>query len=550
MDSLYREAKTSDEYVERGKDRAEFVGGGVAAAMPFLIGQIGRDDDGFHRTNRAVALSEAGVDSLDPFLRRQYLDKGAHGLVERIAFNRVQDLVPSGYTGGESSDLSRAGTGARPAGDSIRRQITVSPGAQPRRLSYEGLTEDDLGPNGQKGYIWANPDQPQYGYAVGNYSRGKVSSGSDSNPAVNFLDVDMPESKSGRFATTGEVVEGADFASNRVWGQRDYGRGRRSDGDVMFPKESIRGRSEVTAADVFTDAQRRGFDLEAGDFSRDPGKAFKELVEGYAERRGMPPVQALESIATPVPPLGRSDRFAGRLPVFEQFATAQADPESLRRSGLGTAYTASSTRNLDGLHLVSDPGEWHLQRQFEVNPRLVTPVTRAGNFLRRQSGVGLMAGIDVALNPEINQALKEGRTADAVFQGGLSVGGGVATEFAVKRGLSALANRGVTAPLQVAAQAASPLAAIQMAALAERSTPDPYAGRYQGQTVSRHQGTGGEQLRVQRQGPGNPGSVRLGEAVLNGRKVFVPYGSVAGERRVGAKKIGRPLWDLGQFFGR
>jgi hypothetical protein len=42
----------------------------------------------------------------------------------------------------------------------------------------------------------------------------------------------------------------------------------------------------------------------------------------------------------------------------------------------------------------------------------------------------------------------------------------------------------------------------------------------------------------------------LGRAILNGKPVFVPYGSVAGEKKVGAKKVGRPLWDLGQFFGR
>lgn len=461
------------EYEERLNSQAKIGVGAFAGAVPALIGLANRDDYGFEKTKRAISLAEIGANSLDPLLRKRYLEQGPYALIDQLTFDRVQELVPPGYAEFKPSDLSRAGTAPSPAGESIRRQITVSPSAQPRRLSYEGLTDADLGADGQKGYIWANPEQPQYGYAVGNYNRGGAQS--SSNPAVNFLDVDMPESKAGPFATTGEVVRNSRFATDRTWGQRDYGEGARADGDVLFPKEAIKGRSEVTAADVFTDARRRGFDLEAGDFSKDPGKAFKELVEGYAERRGMPPVQALESIATPVPSLGTSDRFAGSLPIFQQFATSQASPENLERSGIGTVFerSAGAQGGHEGrLFLDSGSDTWSPTRHFEINPRLVKPESRAGNFLRRQSGVGLMAGLDLALNPEINKALQEGRTADAVFQGGLSVGGGVVTEAAAKRGLSALANRGITAPLQLASQVASPLAAIQMAALAERSTPE------------------------------------------------------------------------------
>lgn len=459
-------------YKERKATEAKIAGGAAAGLVPALLGVLGRDDYDFHKTNRAVTLAEIGADSFDPSLRERYLTQGPYALIDKPTFDRVQELVPSGYSEFKPSDLSRAGTSTSPDGESIRRQITVSPSAQPRRLSYEGLTEADLGPDGQKGYIWANPEQPQYGYAAGNYNRGGAQS--SSNPAVNFLDVDMPESKSGPFATTGEVVRSSGFAANRTWGQRDYGEGARADGDVLFPKESIRGRREVTAADVFTDARRRGFNLEAGDFSKDPGRAFKELVEGYAERRGMTPVQALESVATPVPPLGTSDRFAGSLPIFEQFAASQANPENLQRSGIGTVFQRSGGgqgRHEGRLFLDSGTDTWSPTRHFEINPKLVKPESRAGNFLRRQSGVGLLAGLDLALDPGINKALQEGRTADAVLQGGLSVGGGVLTEAATKRGLSALANRGITAPLQLASQAAPPLAAIQIAALAERSTP-------------------------------------------------------------------------------
>ena len=129
---------------------------------------------------------------------------------------------PPGYSDFLESDLSKAGI-EPPAGGNIKRQITVSPSAQPRRLSYEGLAESDLGDMGQKGYIWANPEQPQYGYAAGNFNRGRQVS---RNPAINFLDVDMPPERQTRFATTGDVVADEKFATQRDWGQRDFGPGQ------------------------------------------------------------------------------------------------------------------------------------------------------------------------------------------------------------------------------------------------------------------------------------------------------------------------------------
>lgn len=529
------------EYLKKKDDEAKIAGGAVAGLVPALLGLVDRDDYNFHKTNRAVTLAEIGTDSFDPFLRERYLTHGPFGLLDEPTFNRVQELVPSGYSGFEPSDLSRAGAAASTPGDSVRRQITVSPSAQPRRLSYEGLTEADLGPDGQKGYIWANPEQPQYGYAAGNYNRGGVKS--SANPAVNFLDVDMPDSKSGRFATTGEVVANPDFASNRTWGQRNYGAGARADGDVLFPKESIMGRSEVTAADVFTDAKRRGFDLEAGDFSRDPGRAFKELVEGYAERRGMTPVQALESVATPVPSLGKSNRFAGTLPIFEQFAVSQASPENLKRSGIGTVFQTSGAQGGHDKRLFLESGDdWSPNRHFEINPKLVKPQPGVANFLRRQSGVGLTTGLGLALDPGINKALQEGRTADAVLQGGLSVGGGVAAEAGIKRGLSALANRGVTTPLQIAAKSASPLAAIELATMAERSTPvdwgtDEYYDRrfeaaYPPANRMTINGTEYGYDRSRNQLIDRNGR-RSGLAYKDGKPVAVPYGSVKGRTMMG-----------------
>lgn len=453
------------------------AGGMLATAgllAPFLDGRSYFTAD---QTERAMALAQAGAREFDPQLSKRYINQGPYALITDDAFKTVNTYVPAGTSGFEPSDLSRAGgfeqafEALKEGNPDLRRQITVSPGPQPRRLSYEGLNESDLGEAGQKGYIWANPEDPQFGYAIGNYNRGRQSS---HNPAVNLLAVNMPAEQERRFVTTGEVVKDDSFRTDRGWGQRQF-----ESGDVMFPKENVLARAEVTAADIYTKMQDLGLSHELGDFGRDPGKAFKELADSYAEAVNKTPATALQELATPVPPLGVSNRKAGSLPVFHQFLLERASPEAIRRSGVGTVYLdgePSSTTGLlpDEQRLFlesSDDRRWNVTRHFEVNPELINPKRRAGDFLRRQSGAGVMTGLGLAMDPQINQALQRGDYAEAALVGGTGVAAGVVGEAAVKRGLAELAKRGVAAPLKVASAVAAPLAAIPVAATAERSQP-------------------------------------------------------------------------------
>ena len=451
---------------------------GIGAAAPFVL--TGKDEANSiggtfssDKTERALALKDVGATDLDPTLRNRYLNQGPYGLITDNSTQIVKGYVPEGYHGFKPSDLSNAGT-KPPVGPNTKRQITVSPGPQPRRLSYEGLNELDLGADGQKGYIWGNNKTPQYGYAVGNFNRGRVKS---SNPAVNFLDVDMSDDRRTQFATTGDVVSDKRFATDRLWGKRgnDYG------GDAMFPKETISKRYEVTAADVYTYAKNNNIQVEPGDFSRNPGKAFKELVEGVAEKSGRPSVQLLEDLATEVPALGQSNRNAGEMPSYTEFDVGNTSPANLKRAGIGTVYVGTdhqSTRSVPRgkeLKLETTGGDINTnyrRAHFDINPDLInTNLGRVSNFIRRQSGVGALTGIGFAMDPSINQALRENRYGDATMVATGSLFAGLAGEAIVKNGLNAMAQRGVTVPLRFASVAAPPVAAIQTLSLAERSTP-------------------------------------------------------------------------------
>lgn len=433
--------------------------------------------------DRLGALKAAGGAELDRQLKESYLRDGPYGLITSRAAERLNEIIPPGVSQFEPSDLSRSGqvdAALRDGGGSatLQRQITVSPSPQPRRLSYEGLNADDVVPGqGQKGYIWANPSEPQYGYAHGNLSRSRVEG---KNPAINFLAVEMDPAQRARFMTTGEITDDPTFETDRRWGQRDYGRAA---GDVMFPKESIKARAEVTAADLYTHLKEQG-GLPEGFEQRnlsgrnfDAAKALKELSETYAERAGKPPAEALLDLATPVKPLGITDRKTGSLPVYQQYAVDQATPEAKAKAGIDAVYQTSwdAGRSAPGekdVLLSSYDPQRTLDEEvhFRVNPELVEPLrSRAGNFLRRPTGAGMAIAGAIA-SPDVVEAFEQGRPAEAAARAGVALTAGAASEAAAKQALAVLARRGVSAPLEVAARVASPLAAVQIATAAQRST--------------------------------------------------------------------------------
>lgn len=469
-----------DELNKRGQAGLGGFLGLAGLAAPFVEG---KNYYLANQTERAMALADVGANEFDPLLRQAYIDQGPYALITNEALNKVNAYVPPGQTGFAPADLTMAGKfnqifeELKKDNPEIRRQITVSPGPQPARFSYTGLTEEDLGKTGQKGYIWANPEKPQFGYAVGNYNRGVQKTG---NPAINLLAVNMPSEQERGFRTTGEIVRDDSFSTNRGWGQRKYDAYHfNEDSDVMFPKENILGRAEVTAADIYTKMQDLGLSPKVGDFINTPATAFEELTHEYAKAIKTDPVTALQELATPVTPLGVTPRETGKLPTYKQFLVEEAAPEAIRRSGIGNVYLKKD-KPLAGVELpenqrmfletTTDNG-WNVTRHFEVNPSLVNPKNKAVDFLRRQSGAGVMTGLGLAIDPQINQALQKGDYAEAALVAGTGVAGGVAGEAAVKRGLAELAKQGIAAPLQIASTTAAPLAAIPLAAAAERSQP-------------------------------------------------------------------------------
>ena len=484
--------KELEDYIKRdvndidNRDQVNYALGAMgltAAAVPTAIGYTDDlDNFAIDSAKRAITLDDLGIKGLDPTIRTEFLKTGPRALNTGNALERLKALIPEGYTGFEPSDLSNAGGNLElTPGNFVQRQISVSPSAQPRRLSYKGLTDADIEPNyGQKGYVWANPENERWTYAQGNFNRGKVTS---TNPAVNYLDVEMPPSDKTDFQVTSDITRDPSFIGRRVWGQRQYGKDPSIDGDVMFPKENIVGRREVTAADVYTDLRNRNIDIKLGDFEGNPGAAFQELVEGAAEKTGRTPRQLLLELSTPVEPLGETPRFAGKLPLLEQFNLEGASSENKRKAGIGSVYVDPLSENPTGYYdnnrvlvqsQIGDELTGRYKTNFEINPKLLNPTNlanRAGQFLKRQTGNGMFAGASLAMDPNFNEAIEKGDTSGALRTAGLTIGGGALVEAGTKKILTELAKKGVTSPLNVATGLSPQALAIQIASQAERSTP-------------------------------------------------------------------------------
>ena len=166
-----------------------------------------------------------------------------------------------------------------------------------------------------------------------------------------------------------------------------------------------------------------------------------------------------------------------------------------------------------------------------------------------------LAGALPLFDPEFRQAVEGGDKRKAGEQLVKEYAAGTIAAPVVGAGAGVLqrvapgAAAKVLPALAGAARVGNPIAVVSQ--LGGDSAQPRVAGSYQGQPIREYWGSGSKpQYRVEKQGPGAAGSARLGRAILNGKPVFVPYGSVAGEKKVGAEKVGRPLWDLGQFFGR
>jgi hypothetical protein len=423
--------------------------------------------------DRAVQTEKYFNKDIDPRLKNLYLQQGGYGLQYKSG-DILQELIPSTTTPFVPADLSLAGKykqqleGIKPANYQADI-ITVTPGPNPSRFATPELTSVETGPGGAKGYIWGNPEEPQWGYARGNLNRKVVTT---TNPTLYMTRLDLAPENRGSFKTTGEVVADPTLIENRAWGQRGQ-----TEGDIYFPKENIQARGEVTAADLYTKLQNYGLTPEPLVDVNRPDKYFMNLAQRLATVEGTPgrpaPVnQVLQNIATPVPALGVSERERGSVPIFKDFDPSSATPEQKTKAGINKIFLDSTDPNLKSDYTWDHVTVGNKERTLTLPYGLSKePSTYAGRSFRNinplKSG-GFIAG--ALYSPEIFNELEKGRYAAALTKAGAAATTGALMEGGVRFGVTKAAQAGIAAPARALAAANPIVAAIATATLAPGSS--------------------------------------------------------------------------------
>jgi hypothetical protein len=348
--------------------------------------------------------------------------------------------------------------------------ITVTPGPNPARFASSDISPETLNKDISRGYVWGNTEEPQFGYATGNYNKKAVSS---VNPSIYFANLDLSSTPETNFHTTTDVAHAPGLNENRVWGQKP-------DLDTFFPKEVTRARGEVTAADLYTAIKNKG---ETPSTFRPntqgaPGIFLNDLANQYANLNNKSVKESLLDLASPVPALGESLRERGSIPYNIKYDFSQASPEQLKKIGL--TDEPNSLFRLGGRegHWVREklPDVPNLQRNSELGygnwdengVEANKPVYDAFKNIEPEKTFSIKtpkylinsgAGVASLLyTPEIIDSLEKGKYMDATKQAGASLIAGSAADALIRGGVVQAAKAGITAPARALA-ATGPLAA-------------------------------------------------------------------------------------------
>ena len=220
-------------------------------------------------------------------------------------------------------------------------------------------------------------------------------------------------------------------------------------------------------------------------------------------------------------------------------------------------YGASTWENVDTYSAPIDPSDIfadNLENKYNtVISRDVLRPQAANKLLNRTvtnlveqskpiQGLGLgglaTGAVATAMDPAVIDALSRGDYGQAATTAAVNTGVGSAVGGSIAKGLQALRGAGYARPAAAVASAL-PVAGGVLAGLGAVETGKALNRAYEAQTgkdfITRNQPVSPYSTYT---GPTPTIQPRMGTAILGGKPVQVPYGSVAGER-----KVGRPWWD-------
>jgi len=371
---------------------------------------------------------------------------------------------------------------------------------------------------------------------------------------------------------------------------------RGSAGDVHFRKDLIGARGELTTGDLQALLAERNVPFAYSvknlrGANRGPGDILRQNLQRLAAAENITESQAIERFARLVPNVGEPATpptqavtgALGKFPVEGQTLSpfgSFASKTDLRQLGIlppsdKARYTAFNVDEMDQMFKY-EKARYNALGITPINnyTNPINPLDPFGNAeeglskvtiyrdnLRPQAankllnrtvenlieqskpvqGLGLgglaTGAIATAMDPDVIDALAQGNYMQAGTTAALNTAIGSATGGATAKGLQALRAAGYARPA-AAIGSALPAVGGVLGGIGLVETGKALNRAYRAQTGKDFPTRNQPVVPALYTGPTPSIQPRMGKAVLNGRIIDVPYGSVAG-----TKKVGRPWWD-------
>jgi len=453
---------------------------------------------------------------------------------------------------------------------------------------------------GTAGYIWGNVEKPQYTYAEGNWSLGQKETGS--NPAIYLSRINADPSKEASYLFTGNILkQGKVDPRVQLTQYKDLGPStgpswgiNKENQDINFRKDLIGARGELTVGDLQSLLAERNLPfayqsytkipdrtitgssgvnaLIQGDLkpTQRPGDVLRQNLQRLADAEGISTAQAIEKFARLVPNVGEpvtpptaavtgrtgefpfegqaGSPFGGfaaktdlrKIGILPPSDKARYSPFKVDESGTMFKHTYSQygASSIKGDELTIDRDVLRPQAANKLLNKTVDKLIKQAEPIK---GLGLgglaTGGIATAMDPAVIDALSRGNYQQAITTAALNTAIGSAAGGVANKGLRALRALGYTRPA-VAVASSLPLAGGILSGLALGET-----GKAINQVYKQNTGKDWSDRNKPRDytpytGPTPTIQPRTGTAILSGKPIEVPYGSIAGQ-----KTVGRPWWD-------
>ena len=437
---------------------------------------------------------------------------------------------------------------------------------------------------GTAGYVWGNVSQPQYSYAEGNWGLGQKLAGE--NPSIYLSRINADPTKEAQYLYTGNVLTsektGGVDPRSRFKQYENLGPGTgpswgiASNEDISFRKDLIGARGELTTGDLQALLAERNLPFAyqtqgASGLRKKPGEVLRLNLETLASSENISPSQAAEKYARLIPNVGepvtpptpavvaRGGEFPAQGQAVSPFGEF-ASKTDLRQIGILPPADKARYSPPFGVDVVITEGfddkfvpiksvineginiDRDTLRPQAANKLLDRTVKNLIEEAKPIQGLGLgglaTGAVATAMDPAVIDALSRGDYMQAGTTAALNTSIGSAMGALTAKGLQALQAAGYARPA-AAIGTSLPLAGGLLGGQGLVETGKALNRAYRARTgedwVTRNQTA---KTTPTYTGPTPSIQPRMGQAILNGRLINVPYGSVAG-----TKTVGRPWWD-------